>query len=73
MIPGSDDGTTRFVRAWTDLVMHFNTLITSQAEGSHSIQKQALETSSGDLLQVLSDIKLILTSQLAKHKTEINV
>ena len=64
---------TRFVRAWTDRVMHFNTLVTSRAEGSHAVLKQALGTSSGDLLQVLDDIKLILTSQLAKHETEINL
>ena len=53
--------------------MHFDTLVTSQAEGSHADLKQALETSSGDLLQVMNDIKLILTSQLAKHETEINL
>ena len=53
--------------------MHFNTLVTSQAEGSHAVLKQALGTSNGDLLQVLDDIKLILISQLAKHETEINL
>ncbi|KAA6413218.1 MAG: hypothetical protein FRX48_02962 [Lasallia pustulata] len=64
---------TRFVRAWTDRVIHFNTLVTSRAEGSHAVQKQALGTSSGDLLQVLDDIKLILAGQLARHEAESNL
>ena len=58
---------TRFVRAWTNRVMHLNTLVTSRGEGSHAVLKQAFGTSSGDLLQSLEDIKLLLTNQLYQY------
>ena len=47
--------------------MHFNTLVTSCGEGSHAVLKQAFGTSSGDLLQNLEDIKLLLTNQLHQY------
>ena len=53
-------------------MMYFNTLVTSQAEGSHAVLEQILGTSSGNMLQVLDDIKLILASQLTRHEVEIN-
>ena len=62
---------TCFVKAWTNQVMHFNTLVTSCGEGSHSVLKRAFGTSSGDLLQVLEDIKLLLSNQLHQYTSRI--
>ena len=62
---------TRFVRAWTNRVMHFNTLVTSCGEGSHAVLKRAFGTSSGDLLQNLEDIKLLLTNQLHQYTSRV--
>ena len=62
---------TRFVSAWTNEVMHFNTLVTSRGEGSHAVLKRAFGTSSGDLLQVLEDIKLLLTNQLHQYTSRV--
>ena len=61
----------QFVKAWTDCVTHFNTIVTSRAEGSHHVLKQALGTSGGDLLQVLEDIKLILTRQTSQYNSRL--
>ena len=59
----------QFVKAWTNCVTHFNTIVTSRAEGSHHVLKQALGTSGSDLLQVLEDIKLILTHQTSQYNS----
>ena len=47
--------------------MHFNTLMTSCSKGSHTVLKWAFEMSFRDLLQVLEDIKLLLTNQLHQY------
>lgn len=53
----------RFVKCYTDKVLHFGTTVTSRAESGHALLKRNLGTSTGDLKTVVDSISLLLTNQ----------
>ena len=66
----------KFVRAWTDKVLHLGHLVTSRIEGKHAVLKSWIGTSSGDLRDVyqkvilaIEDQQRTVNQQLAVEKT----
>ena len=57
----------QFVRCYTDQVLHFNTTVTSRAEGGHAVLKRQLGTSTGDLKTVVDGINLMLMNEYQNH------
>lgn len=57
----------RFVRCFTNRVLHFDTTVTSRAEGGHAVLKRQLGSSNGDLKTVVDAISLLLYNQLHDH------
>ncbi|CAG8620983.1 14682_t:CDS:2 [Cetraspora pellucida] len=56
----------KFVKAWTNELLHLETTITSHIEGSHATLKAYLQMSTGDLHHVYTAISL---AQLAAQDT----
>jgi len=61
---------THFVHAWTNQQLHFNTRVTSRAEGIHSNLKQYLLVNTGDLRLVQERVSHFLTRQIHEHYTK---
>lgn len=53
----------RFVRTWTNKVLHFGNLVTSRAEGKHAVIKKWISVSSGDLRDVYKKLMLSVEHQ----------
>ncbi|HEY9302523.1 MAG TPA: transposase, partial [Phormidium sp.] len=53
----------RFVKAWTKEYTHFGSQVTSRVESLHSILKQYVQLSRGDLLIVVQKVLLLLVNQ----------
>lgn len=55
----------RLVKAWVDQHLHFSNVVTSRAEGIHSLIKLYINTSQADLFEAWKSIKLALLNQIA--------
>lgn len=53
----------RFIKCYTDKVLHFGTTVISRGEGGHAVLKRHLGASTGDLKLVVDGISLLLTNQ----------
>ena len=60
-----------FCKAWTNRLLHFDTLTTSRVEGGHRVLKAALKTSTGDLLTVVDAVEGILTRQYQAYTHQL--
>ena len=58
------------VRYCTNNTLHFGTTVTSRAEGGHSVLKQYLQVSTGDLQQVVAKIVVLLNNKYAEYITK---
>ena len=62
----------RFVKCFTNRVLHFDTTSTSRGEGAHAMLKRHLGTSSGDLKTVVDAISLLLTNEYHDYQIKLN-
>ena len=63
---------SKFVKCFTNRVLHFNTTTTSRNEGEHATLKKHLGTSTGDLKTVVDGIELLLNNQYHNHKLNLD-
>lgn len=61
----------KFVVAWTKQHCHLGAQVTSRVESVHSAIKKYVQSSSLDLLEVVSKIGLLLSSQHIEYTTEV--
>jgi len=61
----------KFIKAYTDRYLHLGNRVTSKIEGGHSILKNYLQISTGDLKIVLEKVQLLLKSQYIKYNIVI--
>ncbi|CAG8627497.1 2243_t:CDS:2, partial [Dentiscutata heterogama] len=61
----------KFVKAWTNELLHLGTTVTSHIESSHATLKAYLQTSTGDLYRVYTAISLAVTNQKKELNTMI--
>ena len=61
----------KFIRAYTDQYLHLGNRVTSKIEGGHSILKNYLQISTGDLKMVLEKVQLLLKSQHIEYDAAI--
>ncbi|PIA25192.1 hypothetical protein AQUCO_12300023v1 [Aquilegia coerulea] len=62
----------KFVSAWTDSVMHFNTLTTNRVESMHASLKRHLDSSRGNLTRNWCVINNLLLNQLTEISYTFN-
>jgi hypothetical protein len=62
-----DDFRERFVKCFTNRVLHFDTITTSRDEDGHAVLKRRLESFTEDLKTVMNDISLLLTNEHHNH------
>jgi hypothetical protein len=62
----------RFIKCYTNKVLHFETTITSRDESEHATLKRQLRSSNNDLKAVIDEIILLLTNELHNHLIVIN-
>ncbi len=62
----------RFIKCYTDQVLHFETTMTSRSENEHSQLKRHLESSTEDLKIVIDSIKLLLINQIQNYHLQLN-
>ncbi|KAI9916286.1 hypothetical protein PsorP6_017957 [Peronosclerospora sorghi] len=57
---------TRFVSAWTNLVLHFNNVNTSRVEGAHSVIKKYIKVSTLDLWDVCRRLEMAMRNAVGE-------
>ena len=62
----------KFIKYYTNQVLHFGNVITSRVERSHSTLKRQLGFSTGDLKTVVDNIDLLLKNQLQEYQIGID-
>lgn len=62
---------TRFVKCYTNQVLHFKIIVTFRSEGGHAVFKKQLSTSTRNLKKVMNAIFLLLINQAHNHKAII--
>jgi hypothetical protein len=62
----------RFIKCYTNEVLHFETTITSRDESEHATLKRQLRSSNDDFKVVIDEIILLLTNELHNHLIIIN-
>ncbi|KAI9912564.1 hypothetical protein PsorP6_006705 [Peronosclerospora sorghi] len=62
---------TRFVSAWTKLVLHFNNVNTSRVEGAHSVIKNYLKVSTLDLWDVCGRLEMAMRNAVGELRAAI--
>jgi hypothetical protein len=63
----------QFARAWTSKYRNYNTYTSSPVEGLHSVLKQYLGTSRGDLLSVVEKITQMVQKQYVNYKQKVSI
>ncbi len=53
----------RFIKCYTNQVLHFDTTVTSRGEDEHAVLKRQLESSIDDLKTVMNEINLLLINE----------
>ena len=66
-----DEYKERFCKAWTNEVLHFNSLTTSRVEGGHRVLKSVLKFSTGDLMTVVERLETLLEGQYDDYTTKL--
>ena len=66
-----DEYKERFCKAWTNEVLHFNSLTTSRVEGGHRVLKSVLKFSTGDLMTVVDRLETLLEGQYDDYTTKL--
>lgn len=64
---------SKFVRCFTNRVLHFNTTTTSRGEGGHAVLKRHLGSSTGDLKTVVDQLDLLLQKEYTDFKLNLDV
>lgn len=62
----------RFVKCFTNRLLHFETTSTSRGESGYAALKKQLGSSNGDLKAVVDGISLLLTNELHNYLIAIN-
>ena len=62
-----------FIRAWTDIHLHFGTRTTSRSEGNHWVMKRYLKISNMCLLSVLLKLKDLLEVQYVELNKSMEI
>jgi hypothetical protein len=62
----------RFIKCYTDQVLHFETTMTSRSENENAQLKRHLESFTEDLKIVIDNIKLLLINQTQNHRLELS-
>jgi hypothetical protein len=62
----------RFVKCYTDEILHFETTMTSRSENEHAQLKRHLEASTEDLKTMMNNIKLLLINQIHDYLIALN-
>ncbi len=62
----------RFVKCYTNQVLHFDTTMTSRGENAHAVLKRQLKSSIDDLKIVMNDINLLLINEQHNYLIDIN-
>ncbi len=62
----------RFVKCYTNQVLHFDTTMTSRDENAHAVLKRQLRSSIDDLKTVIDDINLLLINEQHNYLIDIN-
>ena len=62
----------RFVKCFTNQVLHFDTTVTSRGESGHAALKRQLDSSTGDLKTVVDGINILLVNQHHNHLIAMN-
>jgi hypothetical protein len=57
----------RFVKCYTDEMLHFEITMTSRSESEHAVLKRQLITSIEDLKTVVNEINLLLINEMHNH------
>lgn len=57
----------RFVKFFTDRILHVGTTSTSRGEGAHAVLKRQLVVSTDDLKTVVDNLNLLLSNQRHDH------
>jgi hypothetical protein len=61
----------RFVKCYTNQVLHFDTTVTSRGEGGHAVLKRRLRSSMSDLKTMMNDINLMLVNEHHNYLIEM--
>ncbi len=62
----------RFVKCYTNQVLHFDTTMTSRDESEHVVLKRRLESSMSDLKTMMNDINLMFINEHHNYLIEMN-
>jgi hypothetical protein len=57
----------RFVKCYTNQVLHFEITVISREEGEHAVLKRQLGSSTEDLKTVIDEISLLLMNEVQNH------
>jgi hypothetical protein len=61
----------RFIKCYTNQVLHFDTTVTSRGERAHAVLKRQLESSTNDLKTVVDNINLLLINEQKNYEIDI--
>jgi hypothetical protein len=61
----------RFVKCYTNQVLHFDTIVTSRDESEHAVLKRRLRSSMSDLKTMMNDINLMLVNEHHNYLIEM--
>ena len=61
----------RFIKCYTNQMLHFDIITTSRGESDHAVLKRQLKTSTDDFKTMVNAIKLLLINQIHEHTLAI--
>ncbi len=62
----------RFIKCYTNQILHFDTTMTSRDESAHALLKRQLGKSTDDLKTVVNDINLMLINERQNYRIDLD-
>ncbi len=62
----------RFIKCYTNQMLHFDITITSRDEDVHAILKRQLDKFTNDLKTIMNEISLLLINKLQNYRVDLN-
>ncbi len=62
----------RFIKCYTNQILHFDITMTSRGESAHALLKRQLGKSTDDLKTVVNDINLMLINERQNHQINLD-
>ncbi len=62
----------RFIKCYTNQMLHFDITITSRDEDAHAILKRQLDKFTNDLKTIVNEINLLLINELQNYRIDLN-